>query len=811
MTWNKGSSKLINRIPNIQNIINKYKPDIIALQEANFIKTDDLNDIQIPGYKWELDKLLETHGRARAALLIKQHLNYIRRDDLETNIEAHVWITIKLPGGKSINVQSLYRQWQQVGINGHIPGTDTPQMCKLRFTKTTEMWNKAMDECHTVSLSDTNINLNTINTKPDDMSDHDRKQIPIMRLLKQEILNKGASYIKTKGTRYNHKSKKDDFLDHCITTKPEAITSHKVNVTGDSDHNICEYTLTMKVKISNPRYFISRNFKNIDWDELNQGLVKDQRILNAEKSNNVDIICQSIQDAITDQLDLQAPTKKIQVTKKIPHFTTQRTKKTIEDRDEALRQAKLDDKIESWRLFKNLKNRAHRELRQDKNNNIREKLNQDEDNTKDNWKTTKDLLGWNNTPQPNMIVDQGQIFTSPKDIADKINFHLISKVNKIVREIPKTETDPKMNYKKLMTGKNCQFELQKIKIQDVRDTVNAMKPSNSTGIDGISSKTLKKVLKTIEIALTNLVNKSIENNEYPKSLKSSKILPLYKKSTPQKPTTDPTAYRGINLLMTIGKVMEKIILKQTLKYMIENNLIPESHHGSIKGKSTITAITTLIDTWTYKVEQGQELAAIALDQSAAYDLIDHYLLIDKMRILGFTEKTLIWYKNYLKDREQRVYIDGTYSENLHIGQRSVVQGSVMSCLLYLIFVLDIPLIFHKQEHPLNEVDTCKNPMIQTFIDDLMCTITKNKDIPLQDSIVETLDRIEDYMQANKLALNRGKTQLLVLNKDPPIKSQVSIPAVPADIIPKTTIKFLGVILAETLDWKAFLIEDKDNL
>ena len=56
--------------------------------------------------------------------------------------------------------------------------------------------------------------------------------------------------------------------------------------------------------------------------------------------------------------------------------------------------------------------------------------------------------------------------------------------------------------------------------------------------------------------------------------------------------------------------------------------------------------------------------------------------------------------------------------------------------------------------------------------------------------METLDKVEIYMQANKLAFNRSKTQIMVLNKDPTLKSVVSIPSVPENITSSKSIKFL---------------------
>ena len=200
-----------------------------------------------------------------------------------------------------------------------------------------------------------------------------------------------------------------------------------------------------------------------------------------------------------------------------------------------------------------------------------------------------------------------------------------------------------------------------------------------------------------------------------------------------------------------------------------------------------------------------------MDQSAAYDLIDHKILLQKMHVLGFQPNTINWYKNYLENRQQQVYIDGSYSNTLHIGNRSVIQGSVLSCILYLIYILDITSIFHNTQHKVEDTDNCNKPAAQSFVDDVMMTIQKEEHTPLQQTIEATITRMETYMQANKLSLNRDKTQLMILNRDPSQKSLVSIPATPVDITPKKSLKFLGVTIAETMDWKIFLLDGKSSL
>ena len=67
------------------------------------------------------------------------------------------------------------------------------------------------------------------------------------------------------------------------------------------------------------------------------------------------------------------------------------------------------------------------------------------------------------------------------------------------------------------------------------------------------------------------------------------------------------------------------------------------------------------------------------------------------------------------------------------------------------------------------------------------------------------------MISNRLAVNRDKTQLMVIKKPNKPKSTVIIQANPENIFPQPAIKFLGVTLLENLDFKPFLMDGNQNL
>ena len=96
VSWNKGNAKFCNRIDQIQEILDRYKPKFLAIQELNWTSDQDPIELKFQGFNMEMDQLINTRGRSRSAILIHEDLRYTRRLDLETGDESHIWITVNL-------------------------------------------------------------------------------------------------------------------------------------------------------------------------------------------------------------------------------------------------------------------------------------------------------------------------------------------------------------------------------------------------------------------------------------------------------------------------------------------------------------------------------------------------------------------------------------------------------------------------------------------------------------------------------------------------------------------------------------------
>ena len=143
---------------------------------------------------------------------------------------------------------------------------------------------------------------------------------------------------------------------------------------------------------------------------------------------------------------------------------------------------------------------------------------------------------------------------------------------------------------------------------------------------------------------------------------------------------------------------------------------------------------------------------------------------------------------------------GKDSDILLSGQTSVIQGSTLSGILFLVHILDMPYIHHKIIHKPKEYKLCTKPNTKTFIDDSLVKVNEEQDIPIEMTIRNTMDLIEDYTSANKLCLNPQKTQIMLISKDKIKKQNFKIIINNKEIKHSTNVNILGVSIEDNLMW-----------
>ena len=207
------------------------------------------------------------------------------------------------------------------------------------------------------------------------------------------------------------------------------------------------------------------------------------------------------------------------------------------------------------------------------------------------------------------------------------------------------------------------------------------------------------------------------------------------------------------------------------KYLNDNSLIHPNHHAYRANHNTTTALLQMYDVWLEALENDEVAAVCFLDMSAAFDIVDHNILIQKLEIYGFDSGMLKWISSYLEDRYQCVSIDGCLSR-LKLVQHGVPQGSILGPLLYILFTNELPEVVHshctadgkirEQVWP-NYTMVCSGyGSIGCYADDTMYSFSGSDTSVISENMTAKYKILSDFLVSNKLKLNDDKTHLMAM-------------------------------------------------
>ena len=360
-----------------------------------------------------------------------------------------------------------------------------------------------------------------------------------------------------------------------------------------------------------------------------------------------------------------------------------------------------------------------------------------------------------------------------------IGENLASKIPKSKKPINEYLAKIQRNDKSLFLRPTSEHEINKI--------IDKLPNKNSSGHDNISNILLKKLKAPLLKPLNIVFNQSITSGIFPEQMKLANVFPLHK----GKEKFLPTNYRPISLLLTISKVLEKIIYTRTYSFLNESNQLYVSQYGFRNNHSCENAVSELVGHILKQREQNESTACVFLDLSKAFDTIKHDVLLKKLETYGIRGTALDWFESYLTNRKIKVKCTVTSSGKTEFSNEEPVkvgtpQGSCLGPLIFLIFNNDL----HK---------VMENCSAILFADDTTLYISSKNTTYLKWCIEHDISLLLDWFRANKLTLNLSKTQFLLFKTHANVKSfKIEI----QDIIihPSNNCKFLGITLDEKLHW-----------
>ena len=331
---------------------------------------------------------------------------------------------------------------------------------------------------------------------------------------------------------------------------------------------------------------------------------------------------------------------------------------------------------------------------------------------------------------------------------------------------------------------------KELTLSEFNTAFHSLKKNKASGFDEINGNVIKSSYDELLSPLFHICQISLKTGCFPDKMKIAKIIPLFKSGEKDLMKN----YRPISILPAFSKILERIMYNRIYSHVTNNLLLYDKQFGFQQKCSTEYAILQLTKEIYESFDEQKYTLGVFIDLSKAFDTVNHQLLLAKLPYFGIQGSYINWFKSYLSNRQQYV----TYNDkkaNIRTISCGVPQGSILGPLLFLLYVNDL-------QHASKIIKAIM------FADDTNFFYSDNNIKNMFKIVNQELKRVQIWFNANKLSLNVSKTKYSFFHssayKD---KIPLRLPTLEINnIIIKRdpTMKFLGVLLDENLNWKTHI-------
>ena len=572
---------------------------------------------------------------------------------------------------------------------------------------------------------------------------------------------------KLNSTFYQHvtvNTRRDKTIDLCYTNIKESYRSIQKSKIGSSDHNtillLPIYVTKLRQQkpvIRNIPIWSNENIEKLQacfdctiWDEL--------LCCDASLDDWADIITSYLQFCC----DLCIQTKQVKIYGNNKPWVTKRTKYFINmkkiahmkgdtttqyDAEKQLRRVIKEDKIA-------YKNKMERKIKHS--------------NPAQAWQMIKTMGG-----AKNMKTDPA---TSTKINPNELNeFYCrfdVSNNNNMtpVHETTKTsnETDPPV-----------------LTEDEVSLVLKVCKKRKAPGPDNISGELLSECHEQLSVPMCKIYQRSIDENKVPTQWKTSKIIPIAKKSH----ATQLNDFRPVALTSIVMKCLEKIMKCQLLNKAYNEHILDPLQFAYQHNLGVEDALLEAIHRISRHLDESPQnfCRILYVDFSSAFNAMNTNILIQKLHQLNFPHYLINWYHDFLTERPQHVKL-GAQCSTTRILSNGCPQGCVSSPLLYIIYTNDC-------------VATQENCSIIKYADDTAILGLLN-DAASEARYKRQVENFCDWCATNQLELNISKTkeQFFDFRKGNIHTNKIVINNQEVETVSK--FKYLGVVIDSDLKFRS---------
>lgn len=820
--WNMGSSRLVSKIGDIRDYIYHNKPDVFGISESNFTADDSKGEVEVGGYTTILPPMYTDPvlGQARVIVYVRSSLTYKIRDDLMDSRVSSIWIEITAARGRKCLIGNTYREFRYLSS----PGSETDTEVVKRWNITLDLWVKALREgkdC--LHLGDLNMDFQHWDTPR-------REDKKFAEALDRRVAKLGVIQVVTQATRWGPRGDPAT-LDHIWLNCPGRTKAPSIGREAASDHlpvsikygkaeNIPGHNTEVRrvLKDFHPEVFAAR-VRETDWSTL-------------LRTDDVDIATMMFTDSLINMLSDIAPKKIIQQRKIKKPWRSEEVKEAEKERD-ALAEERRRGVVGKAEEYRRARNKTDRLKKKEKKNWEKEMFKKlEEDRTgRSLWQYFNKRRKGEGGGPPLALLKNGSLERRPEHLA-KIQADFYEKklrdIEESLKEAKRLSPHPLQTLKGLMavwTGRDIptrRLVLRPINMSKLVGMMSKWGSTNTEGDDGLSSYVLRSGGEALLPVILHLINLSITTGRFPRSWKKTIVKPLYKGKGS---VSDPSSYRPIALIPAVSKLAEKVVVDQLTSFFEVTGQMNPEHHAYLKHRSTTTCLLSVTDRLSELREEGKVGALGIVDLSAAFDCVNHDVLVQKLELYGVQKEALNWFSSYLGQRTQVVEIGGKRSQEGQV-RKGVPQGSILGPILFTLYVNELPAVCQTEcgrcgggrqdrRDTLFKEGCERCGAVSSYADDTTVVLGGDNPGELGDRIVDAVDKISSFLASSDLRVNGDKTHTMAVMVRQKRRffneNEMSIVLGDKLITPSTNETVLGVRLSRDQSWKQHLISGRESV